>query len=213
MEKVWYEVNEINKPPLSDLKELGFDGLYINDDFNGDVDQLKSEAKLTGLDVMFAKDKAFNDKLANLILEELKNESQIKIEFTSIMEKELHNDKLIGLTQSAIGRQLILFQAVALMALLPGDLLIPAQLEEKKGSQSWRKLKALISLRKKYKTSEESKLNVTEDNLLRIKRGKLIGYFNTTPNALGFNSENIWIQNYLVGQLLPKGVVIKEDEK
>lgn len=213
MERIWYEVNDIENTALSELRELGIDGLYLKDNFNGDIDQLKTEAKLSGLDVTFAKAKPFNNNLANLILNELRSESQIKVEFTSIMEKELNNDKLIGLTQSTIDRQLILFQAVALMALLPGDLLIPAQLEEKKDSQSWRKLKTLINLRKKYKTSEESKLNVTEDNLLRIKRGKLIGYFNTTPNALGFNSRSIWIQNYLVGQLLPKGVVIKEDEK
>lgn len=213
MEKIWYEVNDEKRDSLNDLKELGIDGLYLKNDFNGDVDQLKDKAKRLGLEVTFAQDNPFNNKLADLILDELRNESQIRIEFTSIMEREMNNNKLIGLTQNIIDKQLILFQALALMSLLPGDLLIPAQLEKKRDSQSWRKLKALISLRKKYKTNEESKLNVTEDNLLRIKRGKLIGYFNTTPNALGFNSRSIWIQNYLVGQLLPKGVVIKEDEK
>lgn len=213
MEKIWYEVNDEKRASLNDLKELGIDGLYLKNDFNGDVDQLKDKAKRLGLEVTFAQDNPFNNKLADLILDELRNESQIRIEFTSIMEREMNNNKLIGLTQNIIDKQLILFQALALMSLLPGDLLIPAQLEKKRDSQSWRKLKALISLRKKYKTNEESKLNVTEDNLLRIKRGKLIGYFNTTPNALGFNSRSIWIQNYLVGQLLPKGVVIKEDEK
>ena len=213
MEKIWYEVNDEKRASLNDLKELGIDGLYLKNDFNGDVDQLKDKAKRLGLEVIFAQNNPFNNKLADLILDELRNESQIRIEFTSIMEREMNNNKLIGLTQNIIDKQLILFQALALMSLLPGDLLIPAQLEKKRDSQSWRKLKALISLRKKYKTNEESKLNVTEDNLLRIKRGKLVGYFNTTPNALGFNSRSIWIQNYLVGQLLPKGVVIKEDEK
>lgn len=109
-----------------------------------------------------------------------------------------------------------LFQALAMIFVLPGEVVIPAGVEEKVDSQSWRHLADLIKLRKaNLDAIEDGSLNisVTEGDLIKIKRQKdksLIAYFNTTSDALGFNSVADWIQNYLVGQLLPKGVVIKE---
>ncbi|MBD5432425.1 MAG: hypothetical protein HDR42_02910 [Lactobacillus sp.] len=213
MEKVLYQVTNKKALSLKDLKELGIDGLYVNNTVSKDLARLKKEAKSNNLEVISAKEFPFNQELATTILNELTHSSAKKFTFVSKVENELDNQKINGLENNTFADQLILFQALALMSLLPGQLLIPAGLEGKRDSPSWDKLKGLLSLRKKYEFNGKSKINITENNLLEVKHGKLIGYFNISSNALGFNSTSKWIQNYLVGQLLPKGVVIKEEEE
>ena len=215
MEKIWYPIFEKEQQvSVKNLKDLGIDGLYIGRKLSKDIDinELKSEAKNSNLEVVSENDTLINHNLTTTIIDGLNGSLQLENEFVIKVKNELDNKKINGLLDIKNIDSLIAFQALALMSLLPGQLLIPTGLEKNLNSQTWDKLKKLLNLRKKYELINKVEISITEDSLLRVRRGKLIGYFNTNTHALGFNSKSIWIQNYLVGQLLPKGVVIKEEE-
>lgn len=89
----------------------------------------------------------------------------------------------------------------------------------KKGGQMWKKVSRLIKFRHDHEDALSSgitHLSVTPKGLIKVERiGKdetVVGYFNTSDNALGFNSVADLYQNYLVGQLLPEGFIIRVDK-
>ncbi|QNQ81232.1 hypothetical protein [Lactobacillus sp. PV034] len=207
--KVLYQISANDKLSIEDLKDLGVDGVYLTDVLT-DKDEIMKQAQEAGLDIIEQKNLPINQDLTNMILNELRAPAKPKLDFLGKVNQLLKSEYASGLLNLGDDDKLLQMQALAMLALLADQLVVPANLIGEKDSQERRQIKKLINL-KKSQTAGSSIIHITENDLIEIQKGKLTGYFNTSATALGFNSTSSWIQNYLVGQLLPKGVVIKED--
>ena len=209
VEKIWYQGSIDDGLTLNDVKELGVDGIYLTHNLKNQ-DEAGKQARKLGLEVRDQDELPFNQELTQVVLTELTNPAIPDVGFPEKIQKLLNTDEVNGLLNPSEEDQLLQMQALALMALLSGQLVIPANLINEKDSQNWRQIQKLITLRK-AQNNLPSRINITENNLIELQKDKLTGYFNTSSAALGFNSVSSLIQNYLVGQLLPKGVVIREN--
>ena len=133
MEKIWYPIFEKEQQvSVKNLKDLGIDGLYIGRKLSKDIDinELKSEAKNSNLEVVSENDTLINHNLTTTIIDGLNGSLQLENEFVIKVKNELDNKKINGLLDIKNIDSLIAFQALALMSLLPGQLLIPTGLEK-----------------------------------------------------------------------------------
>lgn len=214
-EKIWYQIAPTDETSaiakLADLKELGISGILAPAEVSPD---LKTAAEKVGLELKITSSE-LSSATAAINQHVIEDEISVDEMVTELNHANFDAEGLLILTPSADHQ--LAYQALAMAFLLPGQPVINAGLEGEKDSQDWQKVQALIDFRNANETLfQESgkRISVTENGLVKIVRSgnkKVTGYFNTSKDALGFNSVATIIQNYLVGQLLPKGVVIKQE--
>lgn len=211
--KIWYQVKPADfesEEKLGEIKDLGVEGLYIDWDIES---RQQEKAKRMGFELVYS-DPALNCDLTKAIKKHLIDHQSSAQELVSLFNNE--KDKLQENLTLIVGDDpQNLFQELALVFLVGANPVIPNSLLADDHSQDWDKVSALLELKSKNKSMFEKrnvKITVTENGLIEVVltgNKKITGYFNTSLDALGFNSQADVLQNYLVGQLLPKGVVIK----
>lgn len=214
MVKIWYPVtspklNDKDLKKLQVLQSLGVNNLILEN-------KVENQEKLEqlGFDVAEKGSLKLNDAFSELLKSEMEDHQENLEEFIQKAEK-LNKDDVIAVTSANDDKE-ILFQEFAFVLTLGVNAVLPDVLTDKKDTLNWNKLQSLLEFVKdnnELLTSADTKLSLTEDNLIKVERkvsnGESTAYFNVSLRALGFNSVFKVIQNYLVGQLLPKGVIIK----
>ena len=135
------------------------------------------------------------------------NEESINIQdIWQILKEEQRDENLV-------------FQVLAFILLQTGLLPNCQNSESKDYSKSidWnKKISTLIQFGNEHKDVLKNgllRLSITSQGLIKVERigenETIVGYFNTSSGALGFNSVTDISQNYLVGKLLPEGFIIR----
>ncbi len=211
--KIWYQAKPTDfkkAERLSEIKDLGIEGLYI--DWNVSPHE-QDIAKKIGFELVYS-DPALNCDITKVIKKHIIDHEISAQELVNTLNQK--KDELKGNLTSVKGQDLqAVYQELALIVLIASNPVIPNSILADDHSQDWDKVASLLELKLKNKglfANHNLKITVTESGLIEVilsANKTITGYFNTSLDALGFNSPADVIQNYLVGQLLPKGVVIK----
>ncbi|WP_297816128.1 hypothetical protein [uncultured Lactobacillus sp.] len=211
--KIWYQVKPADfdtEQRLSEIKDLGVEGLYVDWEISQNQ---QAKAKKMGFELVYT-DPALNCNITKAIKKHMIDHQMSAQELVTLLNQE--KDGLKNNLTSILGQDLqSLYQELALIILVAQNPVIPNELLADDHSQDWDKVAALLELKAKNKdlfADRNLKITVTENGLIEVilsGNKTITAYFNTSLDALGFNSQADVIQNYLVGQLLPKGIVIK----
>lgn len=150
-QNIWYQVapetKDLNEK-LSNLKKIGINGLILESQDS----ELEDKAKKLGLETKLVSDVELNQEVSQAIKDHIIERKLKATELASkLASQEANNSK--KLTSPLVKKEdtdgQALFQALAMIFMLPGEPVIPAGIEEKVDSQSWRHLADLIKLRNK----------------------------------------------------------------
>lgn len=214
MVKIWYPVKS-TKLTDKELKKLQIlQSLGVNNLILESKDENQEKLEELGFDVTEKDSLKLNTDFSDLLKSEMEGHQENLEELIKKAE-QLDKDEIIPVTSDNNDKE-VLYQELAFVLTLGVDAILPEVLTEKSDKITWNKIQSLLEFVKENNellTIAATKLSLTEDNLIKVERkadnGEITAYFNVSTRALGFNSVSEVIQNYLVGQLLPKGVIIK----